>query len=49
MKKYETILTPSANVDNEELRTVIGSVDWLSENKFEQNTKYNDIVVMKIE
>lgn len=36
-------------MDNEEFRTVIGSVDWLSENKFEQNTKYNDIAVMKME
>lgn len=48
LKRVHFILTPRAKVDDEELRNVISSDDWLSEYRFEQNTKYNDIVVMKI-
>jgi hypothetical protein len=46
-KNATTILTPRANVDNAELRSVRSSADWLSEYRFEQNTKYKDIVVIK--
>lgn len=48
LKRVHIILTPRAKVDDEELRNVISSDNWLSEYRFEQNTKYNDIVVMKI-
>lgn len=43
-----TILTPRANVDNAVLRSVRSSSDWLSEYRFEQNTKYKDIDVIKM-
>ncbi len=42
------ILTPKANVDSWEHRSVIRPANWWSEKRSDQNTKYNDIDVIKM-